>query len=147
MEKLVPKILVLAVGIVVGGVLIAACEEEQSLSNPKKKRLIADENIELKKQIEAQKKLYDRGIRKQRKLCDREVGKQKELLDQCLQEKNALEELSRGGIEGFMDDVLEPVIEENTKLGKEIESLKAQVEQLQKQKDNLQTQIEGLKKE
>lgn len=137
MKKLVPKMLVLAAGIVVGGVLIAACEKEQNLSNPKKKRLIAAENIELKKQIEKQRDMYDQKIRRQRKLYDRKVGKQKELLDQCLQEKKALGELSRGGMEGFMDDVLGPVIDENTKLGKEIESLKARIEKLEEELEKL----------
>ena len=117
------KTLVLAVGIVVGIMLIAGCEEEQNSSdtepNTKRSRLIAVENTQLKNQIEKLKKLHAG-----------EVEKQKKQLDKCLQEKKGFEELSRKGIENYMEDILGPLAEENAKLHEEIKTLKAQIEKL-----------------
>ena len=117
------KTLVLAVGIVVGIMLIAGCEEEENSSdtkpNTKRSRLIAVENIQLKKQIEKLKKVHAK-----------EIKRQEELLDKCEREKKALEELSNKGVESYMQDVLGPLAEESAKLHEEIKTLKAQIEKL-----------------
>ena len=124
----------LAVGITVI-MLIAGCEE-QNLSNTKKHRLIAAENIRLKKELEQygekigkQKKLHDVEIKKQKNLHDREIKKQKELLAKCLQEKRALREKPQEEDDGLTKFLLE----ENIKLREENEKLKAQVQQLERE--------------
>ena len=127
MKRPVPKTLVLAVGIMVGFMLIAGCEEEENLSdtkpdtepNAKRSRLIAVENAQLKAQIEELKKLHSS-----------EMEKQKKLLDNCLREKGTLQEMSNKGLENFMQDILGPLSEENVKLHEEIKTLKAQIEKL-----------------
>jgi cell division protein FtsB len=127
MKRPVPKTLVLAVGIIVGFMLIAGCEEEENLSNTKpdtepntkRSRLIAIENAQLKAQIEELKKLHSS-----------EMEKQKKLLDNCLREKGVLQEMSEKGVENFMQDILGPISEENVKLQEEIKTLKAQIEKL-----------------
>ena len=117
------KTLVLAVGIVVGIMLIAGCEEEKNSSNTtsdtKRSRLIAVENIQLKKQIGELKRLHAG-----------QIERQKKQLDKCLREKKALEELSSKGVESYMQDILGPLAEENAKLHEEIKTLKAQIEKL-----------------
>ena len=127
MKRPVPKTLVLAVGIIVGFMLIAGCEEEENLSNTKpdtepntkRSRLIAIENAQLKEQIEKLKNLHAG-----------KMERQKKLLDNCLREKGTLQEMSNKGIENFMQDILGPIVEENTKLQEEIKTLKAQIEKL-----------------
>ena len=127
MKGPVPKTLVLAVGIVVGIMLIAGCEEEENSSdtksdtkpNTRRSRLIAVENVQLKKQIEKLKKVHAK-----------EIKRQEELLDKCEREKKTLEELSSKGVESYMQDVLGPLAEENAKLHEEIKTLKAQIEKL-----------------
>ncbi len=127
MKGPVPKTLVLAVGIVVGIMLFAGCEEEENSSdtkpdtkpNTRRSRLIAVENVQLKKQIEKLKKVHAK-----------EIKRQEEQLDKCLQEKKALEELSDKGVESYMQDILGPLAEENAKLHEEIKTLKAQIEKL-----------------
>jgi cell division protein FtsB len=123
MKSPVSRMLLLAVGVVFGIMLITGCEEEENLSdtqsdttpNSKRSRLIAVENVQLKAQIEKLKKLHSS-----------EMEKQKKLLDNCLREKGTLEEMSKKGIEDFMQDILGPLSEENTKLREEIKTLRAQ---------------------
>ena len=128
MERPVPKTLVLAVGIIVGFMLIAGCKkEEENLSdtkpdaepNTKRSRLIAIENVQLKEQIEKLKNLHTG-----------EMEEQKKLLDNCLREKGTLEEMSKQGIDNYMQNILGPLSDENVKLQEEIKTLKAQIEKL-----------------
>jgi cell division protein FtsB len=127
MKSPVSRVLLLAVGVVFCIMLIAGCEEEENLSdtqsdttpNSKRSRLIAVENTQLKAQIEELKKLHSS-----------EMEKQKKLLDNCLREKGTLQEMSKKGLEDFMQDILGPLSDENTKLQEENKTLKAQVEKL-----------------
>ncbi len=136
MKRSAPKMLVAAVSIVFGIMLIAGCEEEENLSNAKpdaepnakRSRLIAIENTQLKEQIEKLKKLHTS-----------EMEKQKKLLDKCLREKEGLAKLSSEGVDSYMQDILGPLSEENTKLQEEIKTLKAQIEKLK-------TELEEAKK-
>jgi len=128
------KTLVLAVGVVVAIMFIASCEEEQNLTDTKlatkKSRLVAVENMQLKKQIEQQERMHANAMKKQ-----------KELLNKCLQDKKALEEVSAQTVRNLMDDVLANIIEENAKLQKENEALKAQIEQLEKEFEELKKRV------
>jgi hypothetical protein len=123
----VSRMLLVAVGVVVGFMLITGCEDEKNLTgtqsdttpNSKQSRLIAVENAQLKAQIEKMKKLHAG-----------EMEKQKKLLDDCLREKETLGEISKKGIDDYMKDFLGPLAEENAKLREENETLKAQIEKL-----------------
>ncbi len=124
MKESAPKMLVVAVGIVFGIMLFAGCEEEEknssnTTSDGKRSRLIAIENRQLKQQIEDLKKAHAK-----------ETKGQKELLGKCERQKKNLEELSSKGVEDYMQDILGPLAEENTKLHGEIKTLKAQIEKL-----------------
>ncbi len=111
------RVFVLAVCIVVI-MLIAGCEEG-NLSNAKKSGLIADENMQLKKDLEQ---------------CNREIEKQKELLAKCLQQKESSQEQMQKIIEDLSGDTLSD-FEEIMKLREENEKLKAQIEQLHHELD------------
>ena len=121
MKRPVQEIIVLAVSIMIV-LLIVGCEE-QNLSNPKKARLVADENIRLQKQLEQR---------------DDEIEKQRELLEKCLQEKNALEKMAHENIQGMRDNAFKGLIEESKKLRQENEQLKARIAQLEEELKSLE---------
>jgi len=151
MKRSAPKTLVVAVSIVVGMMLIAGCEEEEKISDTKpdvkldtppsakRSRLIAIENVQLKEQIERLKDSHTREMEKQKNLHTKEKNRQKKLLDNCLREKGVLQEMSKKGIEEFMQDILAPLSNENVKMREEIKTLKAQIEKLK-------TELEEAKK-
>ena len=132
------KTLVLAAGIIISILLIAGCEEEEKLSNTmpdtipdmKRSRLIAAENAQLQKQIEELKILHASQMERQKNLNAKDKDRQQKLLDNCLREKKGIEEMSKKGVEGYMQDVLGPLTDENTKLQEEIKALKAEIEKL-----------------
>jgi hypothetical protein len=132
------KTLFLTVGIIFSIMLFAGCEEEEKITDTmndtppdvKRSRLIAVENEQLKAQIEKLKVLHTREMEKQESLHNKEKGEMQQRLDTCLQEKKILDEMSKKGIENYMQDILGPVSEENAKLQEEIKTLKAQIEKL-----------------
>jgi len=155
MKESAHKTLVLAVSIVVGLMLIAGCEEEQKISdtqpdtqpdakldippNAKRSRLIAIENAQLKAQIEKLKDSHTGEMEKQKNLHTREKNRQKKLLDNCLRDKGTLQEMSKKGVDNYMQNILGPIVDENTKLQEEIKTLKEQIEKLK-------TELEEAKK-
>ena len=114
MKRPAQKAFLLAVGIVLI-TLIAGCEEEANLPDTKRSRLIAAENMRLKKDLERR---------------DKEIERQKELLEKCLQEKNTWKEKAQQNIRKQVDSILTAVMEKNVELHKENEGLKAQIEKL-----------------
>ena len=127
MARTISKMLVLAVGIVLVTMLFTGCEEEQKISDTqpdltpdaKRSRLIAVENAQLKQQIEKLKQMHAG-----------EMQRQQNKLDSCLQAKAAVEEISKKGVESYMQDIVGPLTEENAKLQAENKALKTQIEQL-----------------
>ncbi|MBA7676101.1 hypothetical protein ES703_84342 [subsurface metagenome] len=104
-------------------ILIAGCEGENlsdTKSNIEKSRLIAVENIQLKK----------------------EVAKQKKLLDKCLRKKKALQEKPQE--EG--ESPTKFLFEENLRLDKENKNLKAQVQQLEARVRQLEKELQEIKR-
>lgn len=124
MKKTVLKAFVLAAG-VVAIVLIAGCEEQQ-LSSTKMARIVAAENIQLKKQLQQR----DSEIEKLKEQHDNELRKQEELLAKCRKEKKALEEQLAGKFEDQINEFFKTVAEESEKLDEENRKLKAQIEKL-----------------
>ena len=155
MKESARKTLVLAVSIIVGIMLISGCEEEEKISDTKldakpdakldtqpdikRSRLIAVENTQLKAQIEKMKDSHAREMESQKNLHTKEKNRQKRLLDNCLREKGALQEMSKQGVENYMQNILGPLADENTKQQEEIKTLKEQIEKLK-------TELEEAKK-
>ena len=151
MKESAHKTLVLAVSIIFSIMLISGCEEEEKISNTmqdtmldtqpdiKRSRLIAIENAQLKAQIEKLKDSHTREMESQKNLHTKETDRQKKLLDNCLREKGALQEMSKQGVENYMQNILGPLADENTKLQEENKTLKEQIEKLK-------TELEEAKK-
>ncbi|UCE99974.1 MAG: hypothetical protein JSV82_02600 [Planctomycetota bacterium] len=134
MKRPTHKALVLAVGIVL--LIIAGCEQENLLAI-RKSRLIAIENEKLKEQlvqceneIEQQKELFEKELEQQKENLEEEIERQKSRLDECQERKRALEKKTKEILQEQIDSVFMGVMEENVKLRRENEDLKAQIKQL-----------------
>ena len=142
MARSVSKAIVLAVGIVFGLMLIAGCEEEEKIPDTKtdaqlditpdakRSRLIAVENVQLKQQIEKLKEMHAGELQRQKKLNDKEIQKQQRELENCLQAKGAMEEISKKGVETYMQNILGPLTDENAKLQEENKDLRHKLRSL-----------------
>ncbi len=154
MKESANKTLVLAVSIIFSIMLISGCEEDAKISDTipdtkpdakldtppnakldtqpdiKRSRLIAIENAQLKAQIEKMKDSHTREMESQQNLHTNEKNRQKKLLDNCLRQKVALQEMSTKGVENYMQKILGPLADENTKLQEEIKGLNEQIEKL-----------------
>jgi len=124
MKKPATKILVLAVCVVV--LLIAGCGE-QELPSMKKSRLIAVENMQLKRELEQ----CNREIEKLIELHNKESRKQEKILAECVQEKESWKQKAQQNVRNQVKGVFDAVMEQNAKLLEENKKLKAQIEKLQ----------------
>ena len=102
----------------VSALLMAGCNEPQTPST-KQSRLIAAENIELKKQIE-QLNIQIENLKTQHR---KDIELQKALLDAAKTEIETWKEKSQQNVRDQVQDVLDNVIQENAELHKEIENL------------------------
>lgn len=136
---------------------IGGCEEE-NLSNIKRHRLIADENRQLKKElelcdkeIERQKELHKKQIEEQKELHNEEIKKQKELYDKRMEMQKKLhnkkmkrqrelfakrlQEQTPAELQKTIQELKGNILrnfEEIIKLREENKKLKAQIEELKK---------------
>jgi hypothetical protein len=121
------KAFVLVIGATV--MLIGGCGGQQEPPNVKKSRVIAAENMELRKQLEQRSK----EIETLKERNSEEIKKQEELLAACQQEKETWKKKAQQNIRDQVKGVLDPVMEEISKLREENKRLQAQIEELQKQ--------------
>jgi DNA anti-recombination protein RmuC len=139
MKGTVQKMFVLAVGTILV-VLMAGCQESTTTrlsssktggpADAKKSRLVAAENIELKKQLAR----YDKQIEKLKEQHSKEIKQQQDLLAECREEKRTRQgEKIDESTKGQADELTTFIMELNTKLQEENESLKAQIEELKAQ--------------
>jgi len=133
MKRTAPSVFVLMLGIIATFVLCSGCEEEQVQPDVKQARLIAVENARLKSEIQTQKQRHEQQLAKQKEGYEKRLAKQKEQLDACLQQNRGLTELSKEGVEKYMEDVLASVVDENRKLDEEVKTLEAEIEKLKAQ--------------
>ena len=124
MEKPARKIFVLAVCVVV--VSIAGCGQQEPPS-VKKSRLIAVENMQLKRELEQR----NREIEKLIELHNREIQKQEEILAKCVREKESWKQKAQQNVRNQVKGVFDAVMEQNAKLLEENKKLKAEIEKLQ----------------
>ncbi len=102
--------------------IISGCNKPQTYSE-KQSRLIAAENIELKRQIEELNQKIGKLVEQHQK----EVVSQVQLLADAQKEIETLKEQSKQNIHNQVQDVLDAVIQQNTELREELEKLKEQL--------------------
>jgi hypothetical protein len=107
-------------------ILILGCGQPEPPS-VKKSRLIASENMQLKKQLEQREK----EIEKLKAQHSKELSKQQKLLAECLEEKETWKQKARQNVRNQVKDVFDVVMEQNKKLREENENLKSQIQQLE----------------
>ncbi len=100
MKGTTQKVFILAVGVIVF-VLIAGCQESATggPTDAKKSRLVAAENMELKKELENR----DKEIARLKELHSKEIKRQEELLAKCQEEKKLWQEKTDENIKGQME--------------------------------------------
>jgi len=125
MKRVVRKIFVLAVCVVV--MSIAGCGQ-QELPSVKKSRLIAVENMQLKRELEQRNREIEKLIEQHNK----EIKKQEELLAKCVREKDSWKQKAQQNVRNQVKGVFDAVMEQNAKLREENEKLKAEIEKIQK---------------
>jgi hypothetical protein len=144
MKRTAHKTLVLTVGVLAVTLFIAGCQDEQkqtnTIGNDKRSKLVAAENVALKRTIEEQKLQHAGQMQKQSRRHDKEMRQQKKRLDACQKENKLLEDMSKERVESYMRSVLGPLVDENEKLRKENEALKVQVQNLKGQVDRLKAE-------
>jgi len=134
MKRTVQNAVILAIGAIFVISLFAGCQEQQA-TDAKKGRLVAAENIGLKKELDRR----DREIERLKGLHSKEIKRQEELVAKCLEEKGLLQKRVDENIKAQVSEVLAAVMEENSKLHDEIEGLKTQVQKLQAELAELKT--------
>jgi gas vesicle protein len=105
--------------------LVASCQE-QGGANEKMSRVIAAENIKLKKALEQS----GTEIERLKLLHNSEIKRQEGLLAKCLEEKDVWKKKSEENVKEQVGEVSALLMDENAKLRDENENLKAQIEKL-----------------
>ncbi len=121
----ITKAVLLAISVAII-ILSVGCQEE-NLPSEKKSRIIAAENMKLKKELEQR----DETIERLKKQHEEQIQQQKELLAECLKQKGTLEKQLQQNVKEQIDEVLANVIEENAKLRDQIKKLKAHIEKIE----------------
>lgn len=137
MERTLRKVFVLVFCVVIG--LIAGCEE-QEMAGTKKSRLIAAENMDLKKELGQR----DKQIEDMKKQHDKEIKRQEEILVDCRKKIKVWNDKAQKSVEEKLDAFIGSVMEQTAQVQKENEALKSQVEEL---KAKLKEQGETAEKE
>lgn len=129
MKETAQKIFILIICVLM---LMSGCEQQET-TGVKKNRLIASENMKLKKDL----KRLNVEIKKLKEQHNTQIKKKEKLLAQSIERAEAWRKKAsqnvRNQVEGVVDAVMEQNVElreENKKLKAEIEQLKAQVQQL-----------------
>ena len=123
-EKSIITVLAVAFGCFCVFALIAGCDQASN----KRCRLIADENMQLKRDVEQLK-----GELGQR---DEEIKQGKKQLENCLQGKKFLQKNIQKGFRADANDILPSILKSNARLREENKKLKAQIAEPNKQPEN-----------
>lgn len=105
--------------------ILAGCQEEEQeqTANPKQAKLVAAENIQLKKDLATR---------------DAEIEKQKALLVTCEEEKEKLNKSLNQNSENLVETLMESMDKDTQNINIENQELKKQVEELKKQLETKQ---------
>jgi DNA repair exonuclease SbcCD ATPase subunit len=103
---------------------MTGCNEE-NLSDTRRHRLIADENIQLKKQLER---------------CNTEIEKQKQMRDECAQENKELKNKLQENFDDLVGAVVDALTEENQRLLEKKGELEEQIKGLEQELEKVKKQ-------
>ncbi|MCK5565952.1 MAG: hypothetical protein KAJ07_11955 [Planctomycetes bacterium] len=92
-------------------IVTTGCQEQQSPKTDKRARLVANQNLQLKKQLHEK---------------DREIQRQKDLVIECKDAMQAQQQQHERGAEGMLR-IMQSLVEKE----KQVQQLEAQIEELQ----------------
>ena len=124
MKQAVEKGLILAIGIAV--VFSAGCQEEQ-MPDQKRSRLIAAENIKLKKELGQR----EDEVARLKESMETESAKQASLLSECKKQQEELKVQLMDKSKKQVEEILQAAIDQNAATMAENELLKRRVEELE----------------
>jgi len=113
---------VLAIGFALA--LIAGCGEKDAPS-VKQSRVIAAENMELQKELDRSRARFDN----MKEQCDKELEKQRDLIERYKKERDEWKAKSQRNVRDQAMSVVDPLMEEITRLREENRKLTAQLEE------------------
>ncbi len=114
------------VAAMVAATFFAGCQQPQQAPNQQQARLLAAQNADLQKQLEARQAQIDTLQKKHAQ----ELRLRDQELIRCKVRIDALQQEIKTGIDQRVQTITARVLDENAKLRQEIEQLKAQVEKL-----------------
>jgi len=114
------------VAAIVAAVVFTGCQQPQEAPNQQQGRLLAAQNADLQKQLEA--RLAE--INTLQKKYTQELRLRDQELIRCKVRIDALQQELKKGIDQRVQTITARVLDENAKLRQEIEQLKAQIEKL-----------------
>jgi uncharacterized protein YaaN involved in tellurite resistance len=133
MRKVTQKRILMAVGIAYAISVVAGCAEEQQSDT---RSIITKTRLEAYEK-DAENRQLKREIKDLKALHKKELQNQKKLLGKCLRRKKSLEELSNKGVEEYMNTIVGPLVDENSRLREENEKLKAEIVRLKDEIEQL----------
>ena len=112
--------------VTVATVLLTGCQQSQEAPNQQQARLLAAQNADLQKQLEARQA----EIKVMQEKHTRELRLRDQELIRCKVRIDALQQEIKKGIDQRVGTITARVLDENAKLRQEIEQLKAEIEKL-----------------
>jgi uncharacterized protein HemX len=114
------------VAALVAALVFTGCQQPQEAPNQQQARLLAAQNADLQKQLEARRAEMKTLEQKHAQ----ELRKRDQELIRCKVRIDALQEELKKGIDERVKSVTATVMDENAKLRQQVEELKAQIEKL-----------------
>jgi vacuolar-type H+-ATPase subunit I/STV1 len=127
MKSKLPGILAVVVSIIFC-VCICGCEEQSLTPDSKKARLVASENIELKKQLEQCRQ----DLAKEKELREKEVQEAKAQVEKYQEQIRKLQGQSTAYLQQQIESFVGALVEETAKLKAENDLLKERIKELEK---------------
>lgn len=119
------KSLISSIGFAV--VLAAGCGEKEA-PNVKQSRVLAAENMQLQKELDRSNQRFE-NLKEQ---YDKELEKQNKLLEECKRERDQWKTKARQNVRDQAASLVDPLMEEITRLREENKKLTEQLEELKK---------------
>jgi outer membrane murein-binding lipoprotein Lpp len=112
--------------VIVAAIFFAGCQQPQEAPNQQQARLLAAQNADLQRQLQARQA----EIKIMEEKYTRELRRRDQELIRCKVRIDALQQEIKKGTDQRVGTITARVLDENAKLRQEIERLKAQIEEL-----------------
>jgi outer membrane murein-binding lipoprotein Lpp len=112
--------------VILAAIIFAGCQQQQAAPNQQQARLLAAQNADLQRQLQARQA----EIKIMEEKYTRELRRRDQELIRCKVRIDALQQEIKKGTDQRVGTITARVLDENAKLRQEIERLKAEIEKL-----------------